>query len=319
MLNRIAFFTIFITSFCMANEQVTNPMIESIEFRGDYSNINAEGIQDNEIRFNFNGKQASKALKNSYNNYLDLESKQINNNQILESEKLIINLSSLEKLIKETKFDLQKIKLINIRDVNSKYKERRLREELKILKDEYQYLNQLIQLKNISKKHTQFKVPQVTIIKQLNFKDSLSFKILSKEENILKEQENIKNGMQFVSVTNNMQNEKGIKFGYAFQFGEGAKDSFRRIRERRQIKKTLKDYEVEFFTIKYNLLKSINKYTNASQALKRASKKVKNTRDKNLVLSELFNLSRLRKEAYSEKINLLNYLTGLQSYWGEVI
>lgn len=312
-----ALFIFAITGY--ANEHVSNPAIESIELRGDYSNIGAEGIQDNEIRLNFNGDKASQVLKDSYNTYLDLESKQMRNDTELESSKLQIKLTSLNKLISQSKKDLAKIKLINLRDVNSKYKERRLRDELNLLKDEYQFLVELLKIKRIENKSSQLSLPEIKKVKMLSYRNSLSYKLLTHEGTILKEQENIRNGMKFVSVTNNMDREVGIKFGYAFQFGEGAQESFKRIRERREIKKTLREYEVDFFTIKHNLVKSIKKYENAQKALKRANRKVKNTRDKTLVLNELFNLHKLRREAYSEKISLMEYLSELQSYWGEVI
>lgn len=316
MLNKLILPLLIATHIFASTQEVTNPMIESIELRGDYSDDDGIGSRDSEIRFNFNGDRASKELNESFNSYLDIEAKQIANNRSLDANKINITINTIKLLITESRKDLQKIKLINQRDVNSKYKERRLREELTLLQDELAYQQELLKIKKYASSTSSLKLPKIADLKQLVFQDSLSYKLLTHEEIILDQKDSIKNGMKFVSVTSNFEQERGIKFGYAFQFGEGAESSFKNIKEKRMIKKSIREYEVEFFTLKYNLTKSIKRFENAKRALKIAKKKINNTRDKIVILDELFNLHKLRREVFSEQNQLLDYMTELQSLWG---
>jgi len=300
------------------NDKVTNPIIESIEIRGDMNDSNF-GESDKEVRFNFNDEQASSEIKSLYNEYLKMMSKQSALETELENSKAIISYNLSYELYKELNYFLRKSLIINTRDIELKYKENLVKEDLKLVKLEINHWESLLEYKGIKKYNINYKIPNLEKIKSLSYTNSMSAKMLNIEKKIISFEQDINSGVQFLSLTSNNNQENGIKYGYAIRFGDGAKDSFKKIKDLRQINSNLRRNEIKFLELKHNFSKAILKYNHKELLLKSSLKRSKRLKDKNLILSELYSLISLTKQLYSYKLEMLENYNEFIAFWGEDI
>lgn len=271
------------------------------------------------MRLNFNTDKFKIGIKEMYNEYLKLNANLNLLSTELENSKVLASLTMAKSLQKELKLYLKKARIINTRDINFKYKEKSVQEDIELLEIEISFLKEILSTKGINESKLEFEMPNTAKIKSLLYNNSLSFKLLEIEKEIINFEQRPKSGMQFVSLTSNMEQERGFKFGYTFHFGESARDSFKKIQNLRGINKSLRENRIKFVELKYAFNKAIKKYENTEGTLKSSKSRINKLKDKSALLTEIYNQISLIKRLYDYKVEMLNLFNEFVLFWGEEI